>query len=66
MKHLSKFKLVAVAQKQVQSKAEHRRAKLIEKLEDQLAMAEALIKGENFRKYKLRFTHEVQQGSLIV
>ena len=34
MKHLSKFKLVAVAQKQVQSKAEHRRAKLIEKLED--------------------------------
>ena len=52
MKHLSKFKLVAVAQKQVQSKAEHRRAKLIEKLEDQLAMAEALIKGEAFRKYK--------------
>jgi hypothetical protein len=57
MKHLSKFKLVAVAQKQVQSKAEHRRAKLIEKLEDQLAMAEALIKGENFRKFKQVWGH---------
>ena len=39
MKHLSKFKFVAVAQMQFQSKAEHRRAKLIEKLEDQLAVA---------------------------
>jgi hypothetical protein len=57
MKHLSKFKLVAVAQKQVQSKAEHRRAKLIEKLEDQLAMAEALIRGEAFRKYKQVWGH---------
>jgi len=57
MKHLSKFKLVAAAQKQVQSKTEQRRAKLIEKLEDQLAMAEALIKGENFRKYKQVWGH---------
>jgi hypothetical protein len=57
MKHLSKFKLVAVAQKHVQSKAEHRRAKLIEKLEDQLAMAEALIKGESFHKYKQVWGH---------
>ena len=64
MKHLSKFKLVAVAQKQVQSKAEHRRAKLIEKLEDQLAMAEALIKGENFRKYKQVWGHS-EQGERI-
>ena len=52
MKHLSKFKLVAVAQKHVQSKTDHRRVKLIEKLDDQLAMAEALIKGEIYRKYK--------------
>ena len=64
MKHLSKFKLVAVAQKQVQSKAEQRRAKLIEKLEDQLAMAEALIKGENFRKYKQVWGHS-EQGERI-
>ena len=42
MKHLSKFKLVAVAQNHVQSKTDHRRVKLIEKLDDQLAMAEAL------------------------
>jgi hypothetical protein len=52
MKHLSKFKLVAVAQNHVQSKTDHRRVKLIEKLDDQLAMAEALIKGEIYRKYK--------------
>lgn len=52
MKHLGRLKLVAVLQKRTQNKIEIRRAKLIEKLEDQLAMAEALIKGENFRKYK--------------
>ena len=52
MKHLSKFKLVAAAQKHVHSKTDHRRVKLIEKLDDQLAMAEALIKGEIYRKYK--------------
>ena len=52
MKHLSKFKLVAVAQNHVQSKTDHRRVKLIENLDDQLAMAEALIKGEIYRKYK--------------
>jgi len=52
MKHLSKFKLVAAAKKHVHSKTDHRRVKLIEKLDDQLAMAEALIKGEIYRKYK--------------
>ena len=57
MKHLGRLKLVAVAQKHVQSKSEHRRAKLIEKLEDQLAMAEALIKGESFHKYKQVWGH---------
>jgi hypothetical protein len=57
MKHLGRLKLVAVAQKHVQSKTEHRRAKLIEKLEDQLAMAEALIKGESFHKYKQVWGH---------
>ena len=57
MKHLGRLKLVAVAQKHVQSKTEHRRAKLIEKLEDQLAMAEALSKGESFHKYKQVWGH---------
>ena len=57
MKHLGRLKLVVVAQKHVQSKTEHRRAKLIEKLEDQLAMAEALIKGESFHKYKQVWGH---------
>mgnify|MGYP003328026067 CR=1 FL=1 len=52
MKHLSRLKLVPVLQKRNQNKIEIRRAKLIEKLEDQLAMAEALIRGDHFRKYK--------------
>ena len=50
MKYLSKLKIVAQQQKRMQSKAEHRRSKVIEKLEEQLAMAEALIKGEGFSK----------------
>ena len=38
MSHLSKLKIVAQQQKRLQSKTEHRRAKLLEKLDDQLAM----------------------------
>ncbi len=50
MKYLSKLKIVAQQQKRMQSKAEHRRSKVIEKLEEQLAMAEALNRGEGFSK----------------
>ena len=38
MSHLSKLKIVAQQQKRLQSKTEHRRAKLLEKLDDQLGM----------------------------
>ncbi len=48
MKHLSKLKLVAAQQRRALNKIEQRRAKLIEKLEEQLALAEALISGGRF------------------
>jgi len=48
MKHLQKLKLVAQQQRQLLTKVEQRRAKLIGKLEEQLALAEALIGGERY------------------
>ena len=43
MKHLSKLKLVAAQQRHAFIKIKQRRAKLIGKLEEQLALAKALI-----------------------
>jgi hypothetical protein len=48
MKHLSKLKLVAAQHRRALNKIEQRRAKLIDKLEEQLALAEALISGGRF------------------
>ena len=48
MKHLQRFKLVAQQQRRMLTKVEQRRAKLISKLEEQLALAEALISGERY------------------
>ncbi len=48
MKHLSKLKLVAAQQRRALTKIEQRRAKLIEKLEEQYALAEALISGGRY------------------
>ncbi|MBS7805901.1 hypothetical protein KIH24_15110 [Rhizobiales bacterium TNE-4] len=48
MKHLQKLKLVAQQQRRLLTKVEQRRAKLISKLEEQLALAEALIGGERY------------------
>ena len=45
---IAKMKLVKQNQKRMQSKAEHRRSKVIAKLEEQLAMAEALCRNEPF------------------
>ena len=42
----AKMKLVKQNEKRMQSKAEHRRSKVIAKLEEQLAMAEALCRNE--------------------
>ena len=52
MSYLSKLKIVAQQQKRLQSKTEHRRAKLLEKLDDQLAMVQALIAGELFTRHR--------------
>lgn len=52
MSHLSKLKIVAQQQKRLQSKTEHRRAKLLEKLDDQLAMVQALLDGESFSRIR--------------
>ena len=52
MSHLSKLKIVAQAAKRQQSKSEHRRAKLLEKLGDQLGMIEAQINGESFTRMR--------------
>lgn len=52
MTHLSKLKLVAQSHRRPENKTDQRRTKVMEKLEEQLAMAEALIKGETYRKIK--------------
>jgi len=52
MSHLSKLKIVAQAAKRQQTKTEHRRAKLLEKLDDQLGMIEAQISGETFTRMR--------------
>ena len=52
MSHLSKLKIVAQTAKRQQSKSEHRRAKLLEKLGDQLAMIEAQIAGTEFVRHR--------------
>jgi hypothetical protein len=52
MSHLSKLKIVAQTSKRQQSKSEHRRAKLLEKLDDQLSMIEAQINGETFTRMR--------------
>ena len=49
---LGKLTIVAERQRRMQTKAEHRRAKLLEKLEEQQAMAEALIAGEPYQVLK--------------
>ena len=52
MSHLSKLKIVAQQQKRMQSKTEHRRGKLLEKLDDQLGMIQALIDGEVYTRMR--------------
>jgi hypothetical protein len=53
MSHLAKLKIVAQQHKHVQNKAEHRRNKLLEKLDDQLAMIQAQIAGETFTRTRI-------------
>lgn len=50
MSHLAKLKIVLEQSRHSQSKTEHRRAKLLEKLDEQLAMVDALIAGEIYAR----------------
>ena len=52
MSHLSKLKIVAQQQKRRQTKTEYRRARLPDKLDDQLGMVEALIACEVFTRHR--------------
>ena len=62
MGHLEKLKIVAQQQKHAGNKAEHRRVKLLEKLDDQLDMVQALIDGEVYAKTRISYvTNETGQ-----
>ena len=52
MSHFANLTVVAQRQKRLHTKVEHRRAKLLEKLDDQLAMINALIDGEEFHRIR--------------
>ena len=66
MSNLSKLKIVAQAAQRQQSKSEHRRGKLLEKLGDQLAMIEAQINGETFtRMRRIWRTDEMGERVLV-
>ena len=66
MSHLSKLKIVAQQQKRLQSKTEHRRGKLLEKLDDQLGMVQALIDGEVYtRMRRVWRTNESSERVLV-
>ena len=60
MSNLSKLKIVAQAAKRQQTKSEHRRGKLLEKLGDQLAMIEAQINGDDWPPSTGPFSNLVQ------
>jgi len=50
MGYLSKLKIVTAARRTTKTPQEHRKEKLIERLEEQLGMAEAFLKGETYTK----------------
>ena len=61
----NKLKIVAQQQKRLQSKTEHRRAKLLERLDEQLAMVNALIAGELYTR-KRRVLDENEKGQRVL
>jgi len=63
---LVELKIVAQQQKCLQSKSVHPRGKLLEELDDQLAMVQALISGEVFsRNRRIWQTNEEGQWVLV-
>jgi len=66
MSHLAKLKIFAQQQKRLQSKTGHRRGKLLEKMDGQLAMVQALISWEVFsRNRRIWQTNEEGQWVLV-
>ena len=53
MSHLAKLKIVAQQNKRTPNKAEHRRNKLLEKLDDQLGMIQAQLAGETYTRTRM-------------
>ncbi len=66
MGHLENLKIVAQQHKRSQSKTEHRRIKLLEKLDEQLAMVEALIDGEIYTKTKTAYVKNEEGQRVLV
>ena len=65
--YLAKMKLVKQQQRQMQTKQEHRRLKVITKLEEQLEMMNALLRNERFIPTKTKwFTNEQGQRESFV
>ena len=65
MSHLSKLKIVAQAAKRQQTKSEHRRAKLLEKLDDQLTTVTAHLVGQPFVRHR-RIWRTVEGGERVL
>ena len=53
--YLAKMKLVKQQQRQMQTKQEHRRLKVITKLEEQLNMMNALLRNERYVPTKAKW-----------
>ena len=66
MGHLDKLKIVAQQQKQAQNKTEHRRNKLIEKLDDQLGLLQALIDGGTFTRTRRVWRKDEAGESVLI
>lgn len=66
MGHLENLKIVAQQHRRSQSKTEHRRIKLLEKLDEQLAMVEALISGEIYTKTKASYVKNDEGQRVLV
>ncbi len=58
--YLAKMKLVKQQQRQMQTKQEHRRLKVITKLEEQLAMVNALLRNERYVPTKIKWVTNAQ------
>ena len=66
MGHLENLKIVAQQQRHTGNKTEHRRIKLLEKLDEQLAMVQSLIDGELYTKTKNTYVKNDEGQRVLV